>query len=98
MVGVSGDGLDAARPAVTEGRVGGVILMTWPDGSDPAVLLDLGSSGPLPLLVAVDEEGGEVQRLRSLGVLPSASTSSSLPSPTSLRSTAPVPSRSNLLG
>ncbi len=72
MVGVSGDGLDAARPAVTEGRVGGVILMTWPDSSDPAVLLDLRSSGPLPLLVAVDEEGGEVQRLRSLGVLPSA--------------------------
>jgi beta-N-acetylhexosaminidase len=50
--------------------VGGVIVMTAPANGRQVVAMK--ESGALPLLVAVDEEGGTVQRLKTLGRLPSA--------------------------
>lgn len=53
-------------------RVGGLILMAWPEGSDVDDLAGLIDTATIPIHLAVDEEGGSVQRLRSLGRLPSA--------------------------
>lgn len=71
MPAVYGDGLDAGERLVDESSIGGVVLMTWPDGADPARLAALERRSSVPLLIATDEEGGNVQRLRSLGRLPS---------------------------
>lgn len=71
MPAVYGDRLADAAPVVDQVALGGVILMTWPAGSDPAALASLKSRSTVPLLVATDEEGGNVQRLRALGALPS---------------------------
>lgn len=75
MVGVR-DAADA-RAVVTDHHVGGIFIGSW---TDLAILTD-GSlkeiaaipTGPLPLGVSVDEEGGRVARLSSLiGKSPSA--------------------------
>ncbi|GAA2534194.1 hypothetical protein GCM10010409_05160 [Mycolicibacterium diernhoferi] len=67
MVGVT-DAVDA-RAVVEDQHVGGIFIASWTD-------LDLLTSGdllalqqgprPIPLAVSVDEEGGRVQRLKSL--------------------------------
>lgn len=72
MVAAYGERLDDTRRLVDEHGIGGIVLMTWPAGIDPAELLALKHDRAIPLLVATDEEGGDVQRLRVLGTLPSA--------------------------
>ncbi|MEA2574281.1 MAG: beta-N-acetylhexosaminidase [Chloroflexia bacterium] len=80
MIGFSGSTLQASNPIVRDVRdrgVGGVFLMDY-NGSalsnitSPAQvktltagLRDLASSWPLPLLIAVDQEGGQVARLKT---------------------------------
>ena len=73
MVGVSTAGLDEdTRSAIVDHQVGSVVLLgNSSAGSKPIRLLtaELGSLGAadLPLLVAVDQEGGAVQRLQGEG-------------------------------
>lgn len=73
MVGVSTRGLDqTTRSAISLGRVGSVLLLgNTSSGVDGMRVLtaELGSlaSAQLPLLIAVDQEGGQVQRLRGQG-------------------------------
>ncbi len=73
MVGVSTAGLDeATRRAISLGRVGSVVLLgnsTAGIAETRALTAELGSLGTveLPLLVAVDQEGGSVQRLTGAG-------------------------------
>lgn len=81
MPAVFGDDLAAGDALVDDVRVGGVILMTWPDDADPAALRRLRDRATPPLLVATDEEGGDVQRLRSVGVVPSAAEVAATMSP-----------------
>ena len=61
----------AAVTAVSTLRLGGVVLLSAP-GDVPAAIARLDAANPRGVLVSVDEEGGSVQRLRSLGALPSA--------------------------
>jgi beta-N-acetylhexosaminidase len=65
------DDLDAAGPMVASG-IGGVVLFGSPAGDVRAALRRLhAAAGAWPLLVASDEEGGDIQRLASLtGALP----------------------------
>lgn len=71
---VTGDELRSRAADVRRWGVGGVVLMTWTARSTAADLQALKSASPIPLLVATDEEGGSVQRLGDVGVLPSART------------------------
>lgn len=80
MIGFSGSTLSAGNPVVRDVRdrgVGGVFLMDY-NGSPisnitspaqlktlTAGLRDLASGWPLPLLIAVDQEGGQVARLKT---------------------------------
>lgn len=72
--GVSGAAWGDAIALVRDQHVGGVVLMGM-DASFaaqlPARLAELDAQAPHGLLVATDEEGGEVQRLRALQPLPS---------------------------
>ncbi|OMC13952.1 beta-glucosidase [Mycolicibacter heraklionensis] len=77
MVGVR-DAADA-RAVVTDHHVGGIFIGSWTelsmltDGSLTDIKESQASTGPLPLAVSVDEEGGRVSRLSSLiGKSPSA--------------------------
>ena len=86
MMGVDTAGLtETARQAIASGRIGSVVLL----GNSTAGSMEirqltaqLGSLGTadLPLLVAVDQEGGNVQRLRKIpggqgsGTLPPVGT------------------------
>lgn len=80
MVGVSTSGLDeATRTALLSNNVGSVVLLgNSSTGSKPIRLLtaELGSlaTAEVPLLIAVDQEGGAVQRLQGAGFtrIPSA--------------------------
>ncbi len=73
MVGVSTSGLDeTTRSAISLGRVGSVVLLGQHHlrrRRDPRLTAELGSLGTaeLPLMIAVDQEGGQVQRLRGQG-------------------------------
>lgn len=64
MVGVTG--AEDARAVAADHHIGGIMIGSWTDlsmlqdGSLPAIAA---STGPLPLAVSVDEEGGRVQRL-----------------------------------
>jgi beta-N-acetylhexosaminidase len=64
MVGVTG--AEDARAVAADHRIGGIMIGSWTDlsmlqdGSLPGIAA---STGPLPLAVSVDEEGGRVQRL-----------------------------------
>ena len=67
MVGVTGAA--DARKVVTDHHVGGIFIGSWTDLSmlSDGTLPELSNAGgPLPLAVSVDEEGGRVQRLKSL--------------------------------
>lgn len=77
MVGVR-DAADA-RAVVADHHVGGIFIGSWTDlalltdGSLKEIKASQAPSGPLPLAVSVDEEGGRVSRLSSLiGTSPSA--------------------------
>jgi beta-N-acetylhexosaminidase len=71
---VSADNWAAAVDTVRSNDVGGVLLMSQAglDADDVrARLSELEAASRHGLIVATDEEGGDVQRLRSLGELPS---------------------------
>jgi beta-N-acetylhexosaminidase len=76
MPAVRGEDLDEVGGVLGPLEVGGIIVMTWPDRQPNDVtseqLLDLKTTTKIPMLAAVDEEGGSVQRLRSTGRLPAA--------------------------
>lgn len=82
MLAVSTSGLDqAASSAITDNRVGSVVLLGNSSAGQPVIrplTAELGSlaSARLPLLVAVDQEGGTVQRLKGEGFddIPAART------------------------
>jgi beta-N-acetylhexosaminidase len=66
MVGVTG--ADDARTVVDTQHVGGIMIGSWTDRTmmgDPLKQI-ANASGPLPLSVSVDEEGGRVERLASI--------------------------------
>jgi beta-N-acetylhexosaminidase len=72
MVGVKN--ADDARAVVNGYHVGGIFIGSWTDmGIYQGPLAEIvGSAGPLPLAVSVDEEGGRVSRLKTLiGTAPS---------------------------
>lgn len=73
MFGLPADEMADQAALFKHYQVGGVVLMTAPanpaDGSIKAFKHAAASRG-VPLLVATDEEGGEVQRFSVLGVLP----------------------------
>jgi beta-N-acetylhexosaminidase len=65
-------------PLVAAGQIGGFALIGDPPGEIGALISTLQASSPLPLMVASDEEGGSVQRLKAvLGPLPSAQVQAS---------------------
>ncbi|MCB0979121.1 MAG: hypothetical protein M9961_13985 [Ilumatobacteraceae bacterium] len=70
-----------ARQVVADYGVGGVILMK-PDDAFAAELAthltELDDASPHGVLVATDEEGGQVQRLAALGTLPSQQATSAM--------------------
>lgn len=73
MVGVTGAA--DARAVVDSHHVGGIFVGSWTDLSmlSDGTIADIATTGPLPLAVSVDEEGGRVSRLASLiGSQPSA--------------------------
>ncbi|MDT5081433.1 MAG: beta-N-acetylhexosaminidase [Mycobacterium sp.] len=74
MVGVTG--IDDARAVVARDDVGGIMINSGTGRDmlgDGALRVLRANSGSLPLAVSVDEEGGRVQRLKSLlGDQPSA--------------------------
>lgn len=73
-----------ALATVGEHQVGGVALMTaGPDVRDR--LAELRATVTHDLIVATDEEGGDVQRLRAFGRLPSAETMAATRSPDEVR-------------
>jgi len=73
MIGVSTSGLDSAtRKAIASGSVGSVVLLGDNNagaGQISGITSELGTmrSAGMPLLVAVDQEGGRVQRLKGPG-------------------------------
>lgn len=90
MVGVDPDTPDEVRSVVANHGVGGVFV-----GGNPTTLFetgtlrDLPSLGPVPPLVAVDDEGGRVTRIDALaGPLPSAREMAQSMSPAEVRSLA----------
>jgi beta-N-acetylhexosaminidase len=66
MVGVTGAA--DARAVVDSQHVGGIFIGSWTDLSmlSDGTLAAIANSGPLPLAVSVDEEGGRVSRLSTL--------------------------------
>ena len=69
MIGADGKDLAALRSLVADQQIGGLIVRSAP-GSARQFTADLAAlnrlSGPIPPFVAVDEEGGRVQTLRSI--------------------------------
>ena len=87
MVGVDAQGGNEAEALVTRYGVGGVFVggqaaSIFTDGS----LTRLATAGPVPPLVAVDEEGGRVQRIDQLaGPIPSARAMAQTMTPAQVR-------------
>ena len=73
MIGVSTSGLDSAtRKAIESGAIGSAVLLGQSDAGASqisAITSELGTIQPagMPLLIAVDQEGGQVQRLKGQG-------------------------------
>ena len=79
--GVSGAAWNDAISLVRDQHVGGVVLMRMDDAFAaqlPARLAELDAVARHGLLVATDEEGGQVQRLRALQPLPSQEAASQM--------------------
>lgn len=74
MIGLPADEMVAQAPLFAQYQIGGAVLMTSPvdpnDGSIKA-FKKAAASHSVPVLIATDEEGGEVQRFNTLGALPS---------------------------
>jgi beta-N-acetylhexosaminidase len=66
MVGVTGAA--DAKAVVENHHVGGIFIGSWTDLSmlSDGTIADIAETGPLPLAVSVDEEGGRVSRLAPL--------------------------------
>jgi beta-glucosidase-like glycosyl hydrolase/serine/threonine protein kinase len=67
MVGVTG--YDDARAVVANQHVGGIFIGSWTDLTmlkDGSLKQLEAATGPLPLAVSIDEEGGRVDRLSSI--------------------------------
>lgn len=74
------DAWDLARSTVSDHGVGGVLLMRTRGVTEvelTGMLTELRPLAPLGLIIATDEEGGDVQRLRDLRGLPSQAEVSS---------------------
>lgn len=69
MVGIPGTTLDSTtREALATGRLGGVILMAHNIASEAQLkrlTAEISEAAPVPPLIAIDHEGGSVNRLRS---------------------------------
>ena len=78
---VYGNELVKRTATFAEWQVGGAVLMTWPDAATTAQLQALKSAGTVPLLIGTDEEGGNVQRMARLGIIPAAATVASTMTP-----------------
>ena len=69
VVGVTGT--QDANSLVSSEPVGGIFVGSWTDKSivtDPSNLKKIQSHSKIPLMVTVDQEGGRVSRLSSLGI------------------------------
>lgn len=76
----------SAVPLAAAGDLGGIGLLGFPDEGLAAALAEIQNASMVPVLVASDEEGGDVQRLGVLlGPLPSAATAASTRSPEEVR-------------
>lgn len=82
---VYGDSLSSATELVRTSGIGGVILMTAPPASQAQAVRQMKDASALGVQVAVDEEGGTVQRLKSYGLLPAAQTAGSTMSADQIR-------------
>lgn len=72
LVGVDGDRLPDQAALFAQHAIGGAVVMTAPKGGvDLAQFAIDGGTAGNPVLLATDEEGGDVQRFRGLGALPS---------------------------
>ncbi|MCP3936166.1 MAG: glycoside hydrolase family 3 protein [Actinomycetia bacterium] len=86
MPGVAWDRLDTISELIAAGRIGGWVVMGTPDSTLDARIGEVKGLGAIDPLVAVDEEGGRVQRLRNvLTRLPSASQMAATLNPDELR-------------
>lgn len=72
MVGVQGNDILNTTGFFAEHHIGSAIIMNAPDNLSDGSIATLADSAPLGIMIATDEEGGQVQRFDSLGVLPSA--------------------------
>lgn len=79
--GAYGGQLQQTLDEVKRLGLGGIILMTAPQQGEAVTLHDIRDNSRFGLRVAVDEEGGKVQRLKGYGVLPAASVAAKTMSP-----------------
>ncbi|GAC67235.1 glycoside hydrolase family 3 N-terminal domain-containing protein [Gordonia soli] len=68
VVGVTG--ADDARRIVGREQIGGIFVGSWTDKSilSSGAAARISRTAPIPLMVSVDQEGGRVSRLSSLGI------------------------------
>jgi len=86
MPGVPWDETSSIIGLLAEGSIGGWVVMGVPDGSLASRLAEARGVSEIAPLIAVDEEGGRVQRLRQiLDRLPSAQTQAAENTPDELR-------------
>jgi len=67
---VQGEELVKQTPIFASWGVGGAVVMTYPASANGEQLLAFKNAGQVPLLLATDEEGGNVQRFKRVGALP----------------------------
>ncbi|HET7529201.1 MAG TPA: glycoside hydrolase family 3 N-terminal domain-containing protein [Candidatus Saccharimonadales bacterium] len=73
MVGLTAKSMSEQAAVFKRYHVGGAVIMTSPDNpADDSINIfkTTGGSKNIPLLISTDEEGGQVQRFKSLGLLP----------------------------
>ena len=70
MVVVGVTGTDEASSIVRREQIGGIFVGSWTDKSilTSGAAKRISGSAPIPLMVTVDQEGGRVARLSSLGI------------------------------
>jgi beta-N-acetylhexosaminidase len=70
MIGVDGNNMMPSAGIFKDHDLGGAIIMGKPTNLQNGRVNIFKQSTDIPLLIATDEEGGQVQRFRSLGTLP----------------------------